>query len=171
VRRFAVSLVVVPALAGSLSLVGFTSAEAVTPVVLPISSVTPGALNPAVTQANIQSTICRSGYTATIRPSSYVTTKLKKEQLASSYVSFAKKWGTSTSAYEEDHLISLELGGAAADPKNLWPEPYTDATGARVKDKIENRLHKLVCNGSIPLKTAQQAIASNWYAAYLKYGN
>jgi hypothetical protein len=24
--------------------------------------------------------------------------------------------------YEEDHLISLELGGAPRDPKNLWPQ-------------------------------------------------
>ena len=138
-------------------------------IVLPISSVTPGAVNPAVTQANINTTICKSGYTATIRPSSSYTTGLKKSQLATSYASFAKIWGTSTSGYEEDHLISLELGGAASDPRNLWPEPYTSATGARIKDKIETKLKTMICNGSITLVAAQKAIATNWYAAYVKY--
>jgi hypothetical protein len=138
-------------------------------IVLPLSNVTPGALNPAVTQANIQSTICKSGWTSTIRPPSSYTTNLKKTQLATTYAVFAKTWGTSTGAYEEDHLISLELGGAPSDPKNLWPEPYASATGARIKDKIETRLKKLVCAGSLPLATAQTAITTNWYTAYLQY--
>jgi len=77
--------------------------------ILPNSARTPGATNPAVTQANIGQTICVSGYTATIRPDSSITTELKKEQLASGY---AYKGDTATGAYEEDHLISLEIGGA-----------------------------------------------------------
>jgi hypothetical protein len=71
--------------------------------------------------------------------------------------------------FEEDHLIPLELGGHPTDPKNLWPEPYASNTGARVKDKLENALYELVCNGSVTLKTAQKAMATNWYTAYLKY--
>jgi len=43
------------------------SGNAIGPV-LPNSHVTPGALNPSVTQANIHSTICVRGYTKTIRP-------------------------------------------------------------------------------------------------------
>lgn len=35
---------------------------------LPDPACTPGAIDPAVTQANISSTICRSGYTSTVRP-------------------------------------------------------------------------------------------------------
>ena len=31
------------------------------------------------------------------------------------------------SDYQEDHLISLELGGNPTDPRNLWPEPYPRA--------------------------------------------
>jgi len=77
--------------------------------ILPNSARTPGTTNPAVTQANIGQTICVSGYTATIRPDSSITTELKKEQLASGY---AYKGDTATGAYEEDHLISLEIGGA-----------------------------------------------------------
>src|SRR5438270_13269006 len=39
---------------------------------------TPGALNPAVTQATIHQTICVSGYTKTIRPSVPEATRLKR---------------------------------------------------------------------------------------------
>ena len=50
---------------------------------LPDLKCTPGAVSPAVTQANLSSTICKSGYTATIRPSSYVTGKEKKSNAIS----------------------------------------------------------------------------------------
>jgi len=147
-------------------LTGIASASAAAPV-LPNSISTPGAINPAVTQANIQSTICLSGYTKTIRPPASYTTRLKIEQLSTQpYLAFKD---LNTKDFEEDHLISLELGGSPTDPKNLWPEPYASSSGARVKDRLENALHRLVCNGSIPLKTAQKAIATNWYAAYLRY--
>ena len=147
-------------------LLSFNTAIATAPV-LPNSTSTPGAINPAVTQNNIYSTICRSGYTKTIRPPASFTTKLKIKQLSTlPYSSFND---LNTRDFEEDHLISLELGGSPTDPKNLWPEPYASATGARVKDKVENALHTLVCNGSLTLKTAQKAIATNWYDAYLKY--
>jgi hypothetical protein len=149
-----------------LFLTGSAQASAIGPV-LPNSSVTPGATNPAVTQANIHSTICVVGYTKSIRPPSSYTTKLKIQQLST--LPYSAFNDLKTKDFEEDHLISLELGGSPTDPKNLWPEPYASTTGARVKDKIENALHALVCNGSITLKTAQKAIATNWYSAYLKY--
>ena len=34
----------------------------------------------------------------------------------------------SPSDYQEDHLVSLELGGHPTDPRNLWPEPYPRAS-------------------------------------------
>jgi hypothetical protein len=71
--------------------------------------------------------------------------------------------------YEEDHLIPLELGGSPSNEQNLWPEPYSTITGAHTKDKLENKLKKLVCDGTLKLHTAQHAIATNWYAAYLRY--
>lgn len=136
-------------------------------VVLPNRSRTPGAVNSAVTQATIHTTICRTGYTRTIRPSSSYTTSLKEQQLASGY---AYRGDLATSDYEEDHLISLELGGAPSDMRNLWPEPYAATDGARVKDRVENRLHDLVCSGALSLATAQRAIATNWWTAYQRYG-
>jgi hypothetical protein len=71
-------------------------------------------------------------------------------------------------AHEVDHLISLELGGSNAI-RNLWPEPYAGVWGARTKDKLENRLHALVCAGSLTLQAAQRAISVDWVAAYQRY--
>ncbi len=134
--------------------------------VLPNPARTPGAINPAVTQASIHSTICVSGWTSTVRPPSSYTTGLKESQLATGY---AYHGDTSPADYEEDHLISLELGGSPTSERNLWPEPYHVTDGARMKDQVENRLHSMVCNGTMPLAKAQQAIASNWYIAYKLY--
>ena len=134
--------------------------------VLPNSARTPGALNPSVTQATIGRTICVTGWTATIRPSSSVTTGLKVAQLASGYT---YRGDTATGDYEEDHLISLELGGAPSAEANLWPEPYNSPEGARVKDVLENKLHSLICGRTITLLTAQRTIASNWWIAYQTY--
>lgn len=125
--------------------------------VLPDPFCTPGAVNPAVTQANIQQTICVQGYTSIIRPPVSYTNPLKIQQIAA--YGYAD---TNIHDYEEDHLISLELGGAPADPKNLWPEP---GASPNAKDSIENLCHKKVCNGEITLALAQQQIASNWQTA------
>jgi len=66
-------------------------------------------------------------------------------------------------------LIPLELGGSNS-VKNLWPESYrTSRWNARVKDRLEDKLHELVCNGQLDLKTGQQVIAANWIEAYKKY--
>ena len=137
-------------------------------IVMPIASVTPGAVDTSITQANIGSTICISGYTKTVRPPTSYTTKLKRQQLRGTYKRYHD---TVTSHFEEDHLIALAIGGSPTSVKNLWPEPYAGSTGARVKDKVELKLHTLVCSGRVPLKTAQKAMAKNWYAAYLKYKN
>jgi hypothetical protein len=135
-------------------------------VVLPDRRLTPGAIYPRVSQSDIHSTICVSGYTATERPASSYTTSLKVRQLAAGYAFHGDQ---RTADYEEDHLISLELGGSPTSPKNLWPEPYAAHEGARVKDRIENKLHELVCDGALALRAAQHAIATNWWSAYQRY--
>jgi hypothetical protein len=135
--------------------------------VLQNKKVTPGALNKDVTQENIATTVCKSGWTATIRPTVTYTNKLKEEQLKTTYLSYTKIWGTEMSAYEEDHLISLQLGGDPKDPKNLFPQPYA-GNNARKKDVVETALKRLVCSGTIKLKDAQKAIL-NWPVAYKKY--
>jgi hypothetical protein len=72
-------------------------------------------------------------------------------------------------AYEVDYLITPALGGAD-DIHNLWPQSYTaDGWNARVKDKLEDRLHEMVCEGQLDLTTAQREISTDWIAAYKKY--
>jgi hypothetical protein len=122
---------------------------------------TPGFANPAITQQNIRETICNPKWTSTIRPPSSYTTQLKLQQIAA--------WGLtgSKSDYEEDHFISLELGGDPKDPRNLWPEAYAPNPGAREKDVVENELHREVCSGQLSLLDAQTSIVTDWYAIYL----
>lgn len=122
---------------------------------------TPGKLNPAVTTATMGQTICVPGWSAMIRPPAAYTSRLKRRQLNAHY-----QGGTHPVDYEEDHLVPLSLGGHPKDPANLWPEPWPSAI---VKDRLEVRLHNLVCDGQLPLAEAQHEIALDWKAAYEKY--
>ena len=100
----------------------------------------------------------------TIRPPASYTDKLEQQQIRDEGLP-----GTPQD-YEEDHLISLEIGGAPKDEKNLWPEPYENrgakfaaaGTGSESKDKVENATNKLVCSGKMTLSDAQERIASDW---------
>jgi hypothetical protein len=127
---------------------------------------TPGTVNPAVTQATIGSTICKSGWTASVRPSESITSA---EKLAS-----LRAYGESPAPrFEYDHFVPLELGGAVNDSRNLWPEPdYAGRHGFYLnpKDHVETSLKHRVCDGRMTLATAQREIASNWVTALARYG-
>ncbi|TKA12061.1 hypothetical protein FCI23_07020 [Actinacidiphila oryziradicis] len=132
---------------------------------LPDPSCTPGAISPAVTQANLSSTICRKGgYTAGIRPPASVTGK-EKTLNAASY-----GYNGSLADAEFDHEISLQLGGDPNDPRNLWVEPPDPGhkAGAGVnnaKDPVETKLHTAVCAHKVTLAQAQRAIVADWSTA------
>ena len=128
---------------------------------LPDPACTPGALDPRVTQDNIASTICVSGYTATVRPSTTVTNRIKVKQMAA-YGLQDQPLATN----ELDHLVPLELGGAPADVANLWPEPWTGDVNAHQKDTVETFLNREVCRGIIQLVDAQRMIATDWLEVY-----
>lgn len=157
---------------------------------------TPGALNPDVTQSNVHKTICVTGWTSTVRPPPALTSALKRKQMKQMGftvhnplpllhgkvdVSKCIPWSDNPSCYEEDHNISLELGG---DPgfilragkwfptstKNLSPQPYVGEWGAKTKDRLENFLHKEVCSGRMTLADAQWAISRDWVSAFKKAG-
>jgi hypothetical protein len=117
-----------------------------TPAIRADPARTPGVLNPDVTQANIRTTICKRGWTQTVRPPVDYTNALKRRQMRSYHE------GGPLSAYQEDHLVSLELGGHPTDPRNLWPEPYPRASAV---DEIENELNAKVCSGALTLAQAQ----------------
>jgi|HubBroStandDraft_4_1064222.scaffolds.fasta_scaffold59061_4 hypothetical protein len=132
----------------------------------PDPKLTPGALNLEVTQTTISATICVRGWTRTVRPPAQYTTALKRQQLS--------KFGYADhhlSDFEEDHLIPLDLGGAPYDARNLWPQPRATADGwnADLKDELEAVLARRVCSRQVPLADAQQAIATDWIAAYNRF--
>jgi len=133
---------------------------------LPNRLLTPGAINPAVTQANIHSNICVSGWTRTVRPPVTYTNQLKYSQLHSGYNLDSD---VSLKDYEEDHQVPLEVGGSPTSAQNLWPEPRNIRLGAAVKDQLENRMHDLLCSGQVTLKTAQSVFMINWESGYKKY--
>jgi hypothetical protein len=136
-------------------LVVATSASAQQPV-RPDSTKTPGATLAVTTQD-----ICTPGYSHKVRN---VPAEVKAEVYASYGIPSHEP-----GEYEVDHLISLELGGSNS-VRNLWPESYlTSPWNAHVKDALENRLHRLVCDGTLDLATAQHDIAIDWIAAYQKY--
>lgn len=118
-------------------------------LILPEPALTPGALNPDVRQSTIKKTICKSGWTKTIRPPVSYTNALKLQQMA-----LYDETG-SPSEYEEDHFIPLELGGAPRNAKNLWPEPHTQS---RSSDPLETQLKRKVCKGVLTLKKARATI-------------
>ena len=133
---------------------------------LPDPSLTPGALNPAVTEATIATTICVRGWTRSVRPPAEYTEELKRRQI--------REYGYADRrlrSYEEDHLVPLDLGGSPDDPRNLWPEPREtpDGWNADRKDELEAVLVQLVCSHQVPLQEAQRAIATDWIAAYRRF--
>jgi hypothetical protein len=115
---------------------------------LPDPDCTPGVTNPNITQANIKNNICKKGWsgvnpytgkketgTDSVRPPSSYTDKLARIQM--------KEYGyrRPRNAYEEDHLISLQLGGNPVDPRNLWPEfPHS----VNQKDNFEGYLKRQI---------------------------
>ncbi len=122
---------------------------------LPDPRLTPGKADPAVSQANIQATVCKDGYTKTVRNVS----EAEKKQVM-------ERYGLPESdlrLVEIDHFFSLEIGGAN-DVDNLWPQYYQAAPrqsgylGAREKDVVETHLKRQVCSGKMSLAQAQYAI-------------
>lgn len=126
--------------------------------VLPDPACSPGQASPAVTQQNIQKTVCVTGYTKTVR-------NVPEAEKNAVYAEYGLTKHAPYS-YEVDHIVSLELGGSN-DISNLFPEAYAGKYGARIKDTIENDLHRKVCNGKITLQKAQSIIATDWLTYYL----
>jgi hypothetical protein len=123
---------------------------------LPDPELTPGDVF-EVTLADI----CTPGYSKTVR----AVPKYLRDQAFRKYGIEPHQRGD----YQLDHLIPLALGGSNS-VRNLWPQPHhAPPWGARAKDRLENRLHRLVCAGKLDLKTAQQEIAADWPEAYRRH--
>ena len=65
-------------------------------------------------------------------------------------------------------LVPSSLGGTN-DKENLWPLPNSREFGPAQKKALDDKLHQLVCAGTVELKEAQDALKKNWMDAYKKY--
>jgi len=110
-----------------------------------------------------------SGLTKSVICSSSFRTSTIRNVPESEKFDVEQEYGLARAHYghtlEIDHIVALELGGSN-DIANLFPELANAQPGYHLKDKLENRLHELVCAGAISLRAAQQGIASNWQALY-----
>ena len=117
-------------------------------------------LTPGVTLPVTKEQVCVKGYSKSVRN---VSSDEKLQVFGEYHID------KRSDKFEIDHLISLELGGSN-DLKNLWPQSYTTKPyNAHLKDRLENHLHVLVCNGTISLKEAQDEISTDWIKTYDKY--
>jgi hypothetical protein len=127
---------------------------------LPDPRCTPGAVRPGVSLA----TICGYGYSRSVRPPESYTEALKFRQMR------VYDLTGPASAYEEDHLVPLSIGGAPRDPANLWPEPRTGTNNAEKKDHLETWVARMACSRRISLAVLQHDMATNWTALYRAAG-
>lgn len=130
-----------------------TVAALLTLTVAPASGFARGAADLAVTQANIGQTVCRLGYTHSIRPPKEWSQALKARLL------WEQRLPGTPADYELDHLIPMGLGGAPRDPANLWLQRWDEA---RLKDEDEHKLYYAVCSGRMTLEQAQRRMLDKW---------
>jgi hypothetical protein len=135
---------------------GRTAAQLVAAHVLP-DDAHPGVLNPAVGNDTLKTTICKAGWTATVRPPTSYTNKLKRAALPD---------GAKMADGELDHRVSLEVGGDPSAPGNLWFQTYSDRYGARLKDRLETAVAHRICAGTMTLDEGRNALLGNWLSAY-----
>jgi hypothetical protein len=114
-------------------------------------------LNPAVTQATIEATICVPGWTKTVRPSARYTAAIKIKLIRELEIPEELLVD-----FELDHRIPLALGGAPSEERNLELQPWDEAGE---KDRIETCLSRAVCAGTITLDEARRRIWTDWRVA------
>lgn len=125
-----------------------------------------GATNPTVTQFNIQQTICLKGWTATIRPPVSYTNPLKKKLMAQAGIPWSQ-----AKSYELDHHVPLEAGGNPSSLQNLALQSYiAKPWNAHLKDKLENFIHRQICNGHLTLAQGEAVFMTpDWRTQYCKW--
>jgi hypothetical protein len=130
---------------------------------LPTPNLTPGVLREGITADQL----CPVAHTPSVRN---VPASLKR-QVFERYGLQGNRTGycLGPQGCEVDHLCSLEIGGTN-DIANLWPQSYdTQPWNAHVKDKLENELHRRMCNGELSPQQACELLARNWIQAYRRY--
>lgn len=129
----------------------------------------PGATNPAVTQDNLEKTICNKtlygvdgqpvpldeagkptepGFTWVHwqRPPTSYTNAIKYQLMDAAGIPRSQ-----SGKFELDHRDAIEDAGDPKSKFNLWLQPWTGAWNAHMKDALENFIHRQICDGSIKM--------------------
>jgi hypothetical protein len=117
-------------------------------------------LTPGDTKKVSKEQICSPDFSAKVKPTK---DSIKEEAF--------ERYGLRSGQFAEDvldHLVPVELGGSD-QLENLWPQSVKGEWNASQKDALEQKLHAMVCDGTMELKQAQAAIRKNWVAAYTQY--
>ena len=117
------------------------------------------ALNTDVTQANIGSTICVPGWSASVRPSSSYTGAIKRRLLKQAGLPMS-----SASKYELDHVVPLSIGGSPRHLTNLRLQPWAGPDGAWAKDVLERAMQRAVCKRRVTLESARGCMSGDWHS-------
>jgi hypothetical protein len=148
-----------------------------------VNGVTYCATNPAVTDANVQQTICNPSWTRNLRPPATLTEEWKRQILAAYHLPGSLR------DYEGDHRMpEADLGGdpGASLQGGQWvvttqvvtlpsgavvPANFSDESPAspNPKDHDETALHDQVCAGRLTLTAAQTQLRDRWLMAYPGY--
>jgi hypothetical protein len=124
---------------------------------LPNPTLTPGAIDPGATVE----TLCVPGV-EDIRH--HVRGKTRRK-LFDAY----GLQGQRADDYVVDLLVPASLGGIEARA-NLWPQSTTAKPwNNEAKAVLAQHLHQRVCRQEMTLAEAQQAVRTDWTAAYLRY--
>jgi hypothetical protein len=121
---------------------------------LPSAFQTPGAKGKAS-----EAQVCAAGFEASVKP-------MAKWQHDQALERYGKRPEDFTG--ELDHLIPISLGGTN-DLENIWPLPPNKDMGPEQKKELDLTLHRLVCDKTLTLKAAQEAIRKDWVKAYHQY--
>lgn len=117
-------------------------------VAQPIDGITPGKV---LTTSKV--TICKVGYTKTVRHS----ISAKERALELKLYGYA----AGTPGLVIDHRVPLEVGGADVR-ENRWPQPRLESIK---KDKVEDDLHARICKGTMTVREAQKRFMQDWTTA------
>lgn len=122
----------------------------------PNKTLTPGAIG-----STDKAEVCDPGYPARVRN---VTEATKKKV----YKNYQVDKKLCVGGCKIDHLVPLSIGGAN-DITNLWPHEYGSDHTVFMKTRLEVRLRKEVCHGTLNIQEAQSCIQTDWHQCFNRF--
>jgi hypothetical protein len=148
---------------GCLLLIALSPAAWGADLFFPDPALTPGALNPGVTQDSIRETVCLAEWIPKQQPPMSYLAELKATQVTALHLEGP------ASDYAEDHLVPLCVGGHPTDPRNLWPQRVEGDWNFKVKNQFEAAVCTRLCRGELTLEAGRAMfLEPDWREAYLK---